>query len=130
VGLLSRQSQKLGGQMEAEKNRLHQILTDRGLRSDVVVSDVHGTAARKMVKALTAGTSLQDRFTSASKRFKVSREELFDALEGRADAEPPLRPQRTDASHQGNQGTHCAPRRANCLLEWPSNVMHSKPSLV
>lgn len=52
--------------MAAEKNRLHQILTDGGLRPDVVVSDVQGTAARKMVKALTAGTSIHDVLTLAA----------------------------------------------------------------
>lgn len=70
----------MGRQTAAEKNRLHQILTDGRLRPDVVVSNVHSTAARKMVDALTAGASIQDVLTLASKRFKVSREKLFDAL--------------------------------------------------
>lgn len=80
--LVSRQRQKLVGQLAAEKNRLHKVLTDGGIRLGVVVSDVHGTAARKMVKALIAGASVQDVLDLASKRFKASREELFDALQG------------------------------------------------
>jgi transposase len=80
--LVSRQRQKLVGQLAAEKNRLHKVLTDGGIRLGVVVSDVHGTAARKMVKALIAGASVQDVLDLASKRFKASREQLFDALQG------------------------------------------------
>ena len=40
--LVSRQRQKLVGQCSAEKNRLHKILTDAGIRLNVVVSDIHG----------------------------------------------------------------------------------------
>jgi len=80
--LLSRQRQKLVGQLAAEKNRLHKVLTDGGIRLGVVVSDVHGAAARKMVKALIAGKSAPDVLELASKRFKASREELFDAVQG------------------------------------------------
>ena len=80
--LISRQRQKLVGQLAAEKNRLHKVLTDSGIRLGVVVSDVHGTAARKMVKALIAGAPTHEILDLASKRFKASREELFDALQG------------------------------------------------
>lgn len=80
--LLSRQRQKLVGQSAAEKNRLHKVLTDGGIRLGVVVSDVHGAAARKMVKALIAGKSAPEVLELASKRFKASREELFDAVQG------------------------------------------------
>lgn len=80
--LVSRQRQKLVGQLAAEKNRLHKVLTDGGIRLGVVVSDVHGTTARKMVKALIAGAPTHSILDLASKRFKASREELFDALQG------------------------------------------------
>jgi hypothetical protein len=80
--LVSRQRQKLVGQLAAEKKRLHKVLTDGGIRLGVVVSDVHGTAARKMVKALIAGKSVPEVLELASKRFKASKEELFDALQG------------------------------------------------
>ncbi len=52
--LISRQRQKLGGLLAAEKHRLHQVLTDAGLRLNVLVSDRHGQAGRAMVKALIA----------------------------------------------------------------------------
>jgi transposase len=80
--LLSRQRQKLVGQLAAEKNRLHKVLTDGGIRLGVVVSDVHGAAARRMVKALISGKSAPEVLELASKRFKASREELFDAVQG------------------------------------------------
>lgn len=80
--LISRQRQKLVSQLAAEKNRLHKILTDGGIRLGVVVSDVHGLTARKMVKALIAGLPTHEILDLASRRFKASREELFDALQG------------------------------------------------
>ena len=52
--LIARQRQKLTGQLASEKNRLHKILADGGIRLGVVVSDVHGQSARAMIKALTA----------------------------------------------------------------------------
>lgn len=77
--LISRQRQKLVGQLAAEKNRMHKVLTDSGIGLGVVVSDIHGAAARKMVKALIANASVQEILELASKRFKASREELFEA---------------------------------------------------
>ena len=39
--LISRQRQKLVGQLASEKNRLHKVLTDGGVRLGVVVSVLH-----------------------------------------------------------------------------------------
>jgi transposase len=80
--LISRQRQKLVGQLSSEKNRLHKVLTDGGIRLGVVVSDVHGQSARAMVKALIAGRPPHEVLEFASRRLKASREELFDALQG------------------------------------------------
>ena len=44
--LVSRQMQKLTGIVSGEKNRLHKLLTDAGIRLSVVVSDIHGKSAR------------------------------------------------------------------------------------
>jgi transposase len=55
--LIARQRQKLVGQLASEKNRLHKVLTDGGIRLGVVVSDVHGQSARAMVKALIQGAA-------------------------------------------------------------------------
>ena len=80
--LISRQRQKLVGQLASEKNRLHKVLTDGGVRLGVVVSDLHGQSARAMVKAIILGHAPQEVLKLASRRLKASREELFDALQG------------------------------------------------
>ena len=78
--LIARQRQKLGGMLAAEKNRLHKILSDAGIRLGVVVSDIHGQAARDMIKALIAGKPIADVLNLAG-RLHASREELFEALQ-------------------------------------------------
>lgn len=80
--LISRQRQKLVGILSSEKNRLHKVLTDGGIRLGVVVSDLHGQSARAMVKAIVNGQPPHEVLKFASKRLKASREELFDALQG------------------------------------------------
>ncbi len=78
--LIARQRQKLGGMLASEKNRLHKILADAGIRLGVVVSDIHGQAARAMVKAIIAGKSMSDVLDLAG-RLQASRKELFEALQ-------------------------------------------------
>ena len=78
--LIARQRQKLGGTLAAEKNRLHKILADAGIRLGVVVSDIHGQAARAMIKAIIAGKSMSDVLDQAG-RLQASRKELFEALQ-------------------------------------------------
>uniref|UniRef100_A0ABX1N841 IS110 family transposase n=2 Tax=Aromatoleum TaxID=551759 RepID=A0ABX1N841_9RHOO len=80
--LISRQRQKLVGLLASEKNRLHKVLTDGGIRLGVVVSDLHGQSARAMVKAIIEGHSPNEVLKFASRRLKASREEIFDALQG------------------------------------------------
>lgn len=80
--LVSRQRQKLVGQLASEKNRLHKVLTDTGIRLAVVVSDVHGKSARAMVKAIIAGWLPQEVLTLASLRLKADRQDILDALQG------------------------------------------------
>jgi len=80
--LIARLRQKLVGRLASEKNRLHKVLTDGGIRLGVVVSDVHGQSARAMVKALIQGAAPHEVLPLASRRLKASREELFDALQG------------------------------------------------
>lgn len=84
--LIARQRQKLVGHLASEKNRLHKVLTDGGVRLGVVVSDVHGQSARAMIKALIAGRPIHEVRDLASNRLKASREELFDALQGQLSA--------------------------------------------
>lgn len=80
--LIARQRQKLVGQLASEKNRLHKVLTDSGVRLGVVVSDLHGQSARAMVKAIIAGQPSHEVVKLASRRLKARREDIFDALQG------------------------------------------------
>jgi transposase len=78
---IARQRQKLGGMLASEKNRLHKLLTDAGIRLGVVVSDLHGQSARAMVKAIIAGKSVPEVLSLASNRLRASREDIFEALQ-------------------------------------------------
>ena len=78
---IARQRQKLGGMLASEKNRIHKLLTDAGIRLGVVVSDLHGQSARAMVKALIAGKSVPEVLALASNRLRASRETIFEALQ-------------------------------------------------
>lgn len=78
--LIARQRQKLGGMLASEKNRLHKLLADAGIRLNVLVSDIHGQAGRAMVKALIDGKSVPEVLNLAG-RLRASRADLFDALQ-------------------------------------------------
>lgn len=78
---IARQRQKLGGMLASEKNRLHKLLTDAGVRLGVVVSDLHGQSARAMVKAIIAHKSIPEILNLASKRLRASRQDIFEALQ-------------------------------------------------
>ncbi len=80
--VISRQRQKLVSLLSAEKNRMHKVLTDAGIRLGVVVSDIHGQSARAMIKAILAEKPPHAVLDLASRRLKASREELHDALQG------------------------------------------------
>lgn len=80
--LIARQRQKLVGQLASEKNRIHKILTDGGIRLGVVVSDLHGQSARAMVKAIIDGQSPTAVLGHASRRLKASRADILDAVQG------------------------------------------------
>lgn len=80
--LIARQRQKLVGQLASEKNRLHKVLADSGVRLGVVVSDLHGQSARAMVRAIIAGQPPHEVIKLASCRLKASREDIFEALQG------------------------------------------------
>ena len=80
--LVARQRQKLSSMLASEKNRLHKVLTDGGIRLGVVVSDIHGRSARAMVKALIRGQTPHEVLQYASKRLKAPRQEILDAVQG------------------------------------------------
>ena len=69
------------------KNRLHHLLSQCGIRLNVVVSDIHGVAARAMVKGIIAGKSPSTILDYAGNRLKASRAELYEAVQGEVDVE-------------------------------------------
>ena len=77
--LVARQRQKLVGMCSAEKNRLHKVLVDAGIRINVLVTDIHGQSARAMVKALIAGQPMHEVLDHKG-RLRASRQELCEAL--------------------------------------------------
>lgn len=77
--LVARQRQKLVGMCSAEKNRLHKVLVDAGIRINVVVADIHSASARAMIKALLADQPMHE-VLDRKGRLRASREELFEAL--------------------------------------------------
>jgi transposase len=85
--LVARQRQKLVGILSGEKNRMHKVLSDGGIRLSVVVSDIHGKAARAMIKALLDEKSPAEVLMLSGTRLKADRTELLDALDGELTAE-------------------------------------------
>jgi len=78
--LVARQRQKMVGMCSAEKNRLHKVLVDAGIRINVLVADIHGASARAMVKALIAGKPMHE-VLDCKGRLRASRQELFEAID-------------------------------------------------
>lgn len=84
---VARQRQQLVGILSGEKNRVHKVLSDGGIRLSGVVSDIHGVAGRAMVKALIEGKPPAEVLMLAGNRLKADRQELLDALDGELTAE-------------------------------------------
>lgn len=80
--IIARERQNIVSMLSAEKNRMHKVLTDGGIRLGVVVSDIHGKSARLMIKALIEQKPSEIVLQFASKRLKATKEQLLDALEG------------------------------------------------
>jgi transposase len=82
--LLTRYRMKLSGILSGEKNRLHKVLDDCGIRLGAVVSDIDGVSAREMVRALLDGSSSPKeiaRLARGKLRNKLDKLEL--SLDGR-----------------------------------------------
>jgi transposase len=79
--LLGRYRMKLKGMAAAEKNRLHKVLDDAGIRLGGVVSDIHGTSAQAMIAGLVAGQPVAALLQQARGRLKAKGEQLAQALE-------------------------------------------------
>ncbi|MDF9390977.1 MULTISPECIES: IS110 family transposase [Methylococcus] len=56
---VSRYRQKLSQMQASEKNRLHKLLDDAGIKLGAVVADIDGVSARAMIEGLIAGQPVE-----------------------------------------------------------------------
>jgi len=82
IRLVTRYRMKLQGSLAGEKNRLHKVLDDSGIRLGTVVSDINGVSARKIIAGLIEGKPLKDLVELAKGRLKEKSRELRESLEG------------------------------------------------
>jgi len=81
--LVTRYRRKISGILAGEKNRLHKVLDDAGIRLGCVVSDIDGVSARAMVEALIRGGSTPEQIAEeALGQLKKKKDALELALEG------------------------------------------------
>lgn len=80
--IIARHRQQLSRMLASEKNRLHKILSDAGIRLSVVVSDLQGVAAKKMIECLVWGGSPDEALRFATTNLKAPRASIRKALEG------------------------------------------------
>ena len=80
--VVSRYRQKLTATLAGEKNRLHKLLDDAGIKLGGVVSDIDGVCARKMVEGLIAGSTPEQLSALGRGKLKSTGEELEAAMDG------------------------------------------------
>lgn len=84
--LITRYRKKLSGTLAGEKNRLHKVLDDAGIKLGAVVSDINGVSAQAMLAGLLAGEEPSDLIDLAKGRLRGKRQELLLALDGELSA--------------------------------------------
>jgi transposase len=84
--LIARYRHKLSGTLAGEKNRLHKVLDDAGIKLGAVVSDISGVSAQAMLAGLLGGEEPNALVELAKGRLKAKREELQLALDGELSA--------------------------------------------
>lgn len=80
--LVSRYRKKLAGVLAGEKNRMHKLLDDAGIKLGGVVSDINGVSAKRMIEGLMAGRSPAELATLGLGSLKGKREVLAASLDG------------------------------------------------
>lgn len=80
--LVSRYRQKLAQTLAGEKNRLHKVLDDAGIKLGAVVSDIDGVSARAMIEGLIEGQPIEQLLDRAKGALRAKRDTLEPALEG------------------------------------------------
>ena len=80
--LVSRYRQKLSQMQASEKNRLHKLLDDAGIKLGAVVADIDGVSARAMIEGLIAGKPIEQLAEMAKGVMRHKRDVLELSLEG------------------------------------------------
>jgi transposase len=80
--LVSRYRQKLSQMQASEKNRLHKVLDDAGIKLGAVVADIDGVSARAMIEGLIAGQPKEQLAQLAKGVMRKKHEVLELSLEG------------------------------------------------
>jgi transposase len=80
--LVSRYRQKLVQTLAAEKNRLHKMLDDAGIKLGAVVSDIDGVSARAMIEGLIDGVAIEQLPDLAKGTLRRKKDTLEHALDG------------------------------------------------
>ena len=80
--IVSRYRRKLSTTLAGEKNRLHKLLDDAGIKLGGVVADIDGVYARKMVEGLIEGRAPEQLSALGRGRLKSGREVLQAAMDG------------------------------------------------
>jgi transposase len=86
--LVSRYRQKLAQTLAGEKNRLHKLLDDAGIKLGAVVSDSDGVSARAMIEGLIEGKPIAQLPELAKGALRTKRDTLEQALGGGTFAPP------------------------------------------
>lgn len=79
--LVARYRKKVGDQLAAEKNRLHKLLDDAGIKLGGLVADINGKAARAIVDGLIDALPPEKLILLAG-RLKAPKDVLLAALDG------------------------------------------------
>ena len=80
--IVSRYRRKLTGMLAGEKNRLHKLLDDAGIKLGGVVADIDGVCASKMVKGLIAGGKPDELAALGRGKVRATTDILEAAMDG------------------------------------------------
>jgi transposase len=89
--IVSRYRRKLTGMLAGEKNRLHKLLDDAGIKLGGVVADIDGVCASKMVEGLIAGGKPDELAALGRGKVRATTDILEAAMDGELSARPPPR---------------------------------------
>lgn len=84
--LVSRHRMKLKGMLASEKNRLHKVLDDAGIRLGGVVSDINGVSAQEMIRGLIDDIPMEGIVAMARGALRKKEQELLDSMEDKLSA--------------------------------------------